>query len=148
MKSEEQARARVGIAFIAEESLDAGGFVKERERAGKPGGEKVRKAGGVATGLFSDGGQGGAGFFGFDIDDGLPVNKKEVIAGTGFKGNFAQGNSATGGEINRLVILNNPAAGNELGVDLTTGELFRGVRHGASQWRRSKRVGRRFFGMG
>ena len=35
MKGEDQARARVGIAFAAEKGFDAGGFVKERQLAGQ-----------------------------------------------------------------------------------------------------------------
>ena len=34
MKTEHQPRARLGIAFVAEKSFDAGGFVKKRQRAG------------------------------------------------------------------------------------------------------------------
>ncbi len=34
MKGEDAARARMRIAFVAEEGFDAGGFVEERKRAG------------------------------------------------------------------------------------------------------------------
>ena len=43
VKGEDRTRARVGIALVAEERFDTGGFVKERERAGDSGGKKSGK---------------------------------------------------------------------------------------------------------
>ena len=47
--------ARLGIAFIAEESFDTCGFVEERKRPRLPGNQKVRQPGSVPTRLIGDG---------------------------------------------------------------------------------------------
>ena len=54
VEKEHAAGTRLGIAFIAEESFDASGFVQERKRPGQPGSQKVRQTGGVTTRLIGD----------------------------------------------------------------------------------------------
>ena len=81
MEGEDVARARIGIAFVAEEGFDAEGF---------------------------------------------SVHELEVIAGASREWDFTEGNSAARREIHRLEILHDPAARDELRVDLFAGALFRG----------------------
>jgi hypothetical protein len=66
--------------------------------------------------------------------DGFAVHEQEIIARAGFHRDFAQRDAASTGGIERPVVLNDPAAGDELRVDLPAGELFRGIRHGAGRW--------------
>jgi hypothetical protein len=64
--------------------------------------------------LLGDGGERGAGLFGFDDDDGDAIDEQEVIARASFERHFADGNAGSGGEIEGFVILEYPTAGGEL----------------------------------
>ena len=130
MEGEHAARARRGIAFVAEKGFDAGGFVEERERAGKAGGEKGREACGVAPRLVGDDGERGANLLCLNHAESFPIHEQQVIARAGRERDFAQRDAATSGKVHLLVILNDPAAGRELRVDLLAGQLLRGFRHG------------------
>lgn len=55
MEGKDTAGATVWISRIAEERLDAGGFVQKRKRPGGSSGEQIGQAGGVAGGLIGDG---------------------------------------------------------------------------------------------
>ena len=71
MKGEDTAGARVGIARVAEERFDAGGFVEETVASRmRSGGEEVGQAGGVTSGLIGDNGERGAFLLGLDHADG------------------------------------------------------------------------------
>ena len=51
-----------------------------------------------------------------------PDHEEEVIAGSSRKRDFAQRNATRCGEVHCLVILNDPAARGELGIDGVAGE--------------------------
>lgn len=81
--------------------------------------------------MVGDGGECGADLLRFDDAKGVAIHEQEVIAGTRGERDFAKGNAPTGGEVDGLEILNYPAAGGELRVDLLAGALFGiQVRHG------------------
>ena len=81
VEGEHAARARVGIALIAEEGFDAGGFVAEGERAlVEASGEEVGQTGCVECGLVCDGGECDAFLFGFDDAYGPAIGEEEVVA--------------------------------------------------------------------
>jgi hypothetical protein len=71
--------------------------------------------------------QGGAGLLGLDCSNGLTVDAQQVVGETGFQRKLAHCDAAPGVEIHALVILNLPAGGLELPVDLYSSLLFRGV---------------------
>ncbi len=133
MKGEDATRARVGVAGVAEECFDAGRFVEERKRAGETGGEKVRKAGGIAGGLLGHGRERGAFFYCFGHADRATIYEEKIITGAGLERNFAKGDASAGGEIGFLVILHDPPARDELRVDLLAGGGFGG--HGKLEGR-------------
>lgn len=58
------------------------------------------------------------------------IHDQKVITGAGFQRRFPQGHAPAGGRAELRVILNHPAARDDLRVNLPAGELFRGVRHG------------------
>lgn len=129
MEGEHAARARRGIAFVAEKGFDAGGFVEERERAGSNGLDEVGEILRVVARLLGDAGEQRALLFRLDHADGPAIHEQEVIARAGFQRSFAQRDATTGGGIELPVILNDPAGRGELRVDLLAGALFWGVRH-------------------
>ena len=131
VKREDAAGPGLGVALVAEERFDAGGFVEEGQRAGCDGLNEIRQVLGVMTGLLGDARQESALLLGLGDADGFAVHKQEIIARAGFEGRFAQGDAASGGGIELFVILNNPTARDELRVDLLAGELFGSqFRHG------------------
>jgi hypothetical protein len=130
MESEDAARPRCGIARVAEVGFHAGGFVKKRKRAGESGGQKVRQAGGVTSGLVRDSGECRAFLLGFNHAQRLAVHKQQIVTRAGLERRFAQRNAASGGGVKLLVILYDPAARNQLRVDLPAGALLWGFRHG------------------
>ena len=75
-------------------------------------------------GLLGNTGKECAFFLGLNDADRFAINKEEIVAGAGLKWRLAQRNTLPGAEIHRLVILNDPTAGNELCVDLPPRELF------------------------
>ena len=133
MKGEDAAGARVGVTRIAEVGFHAGGFVKKGQCPGCSGGKEVGEAGRVSSGLIGDGGERGAYLLGFNYAESFAVHEEQVIAGTGLERRLAQRDAASGGWIELLVILNDPAARNELRIDLLAGALLRGFRHEASE---------------
>ena len=121
MKREDAPRTRFWIVLVAEESLDASGFVKERQRAGESGGEKFRQAGGVTPGLLGDNGKRRARLFRFDDAQGFAIHEQEIIAWAGVERNFAQRNAASGGKIHRFEILHDPTGREEHRINLLAG---------------------------
>ena len=79
---------------------------------------------GIPGGLFGDGREGGALFFGFNDADGLAVHQQKIVAGPGFERNLSNGDAASGGEVEGLVILHEPACGDEFRVNLLPRALF------------------------
>jgi hypothetical protein len=73
MEREDAAGTGVGVAFITEESSDAGGFAEERQRAGSDGLNEVRQVFGAVAGLLRDTSQEGAFFLGLGDADGSAV---------------------------------------------------------------------------
>jgi hypothetical protein len=63
-------------------------------------------------------------FFGFDHAQRLAVHEQKVIAGTGRERHFAKCDAAARGEVHGPIILHDPAARGELGVDVEAGNLF------------------------
>ena len=132
MEGEDTARTRGGIAFVAEESLDAGGFVEEGQLARADGLDEVGQIHRVMRGLLGNARQQRAFLLGFDDADGLAIDQQQVIAGAGLERCFAQRDALPGGEIHRLVILRGPAGRDELGVDLLAGACS-GARSGIEE---------------
>ena len=114
-----------GIAFIAEEGFNAGGFVEERQRAERDGLNELGQVLGVVAGLLGDAREQRAFFLGLGDADRLPIQEQEVITCAGFERRFTQRDATPGGGIELLVILNDPARRDQLRVDLLAGELFR-----------------------
>jgi hypothetical protein len=133
VEGEDAARAGLRIADIAEEGLDAGGFVGEgnRLRAGEKVGEKIREAFAVVAGLLGDGGEGGAGFLGLDHAEGQAIDEEEIIAAAGRERDLAEGDAAGGGGVIGAIILDGPAGGDEESVDFFAGGGFGG--HGGRE---------------
>jgi hypothetical protein len=75
--------------------------------------------------LFGDGGKGRALLLGFDNTQGFTIHEQEIIARAGGERNFAQRNATAGGEINGLVVLNDPARRDEHRINLLAGLFFR-----------------------
>jgi hypothetical protein len=132
VEGEDLARARVGIALIAELRFDAGGFVMEGQRAIKTRRQEIRHGAGVADRLIGDAGEGCSFLFGLDDADGFAVDQQQVVARAGFEGDLAQRDTATSREVHLLEVLHRPATRHELGIYLLPGTLFRGeVEHAA-----------------
>ncbi len=55
VEGEDAARTRMRVAFVAEEGLDAGGFVEEGKLAGQIAAQEVGQVLGVSAGLVGDG---------------------------------------------------------------------------------------------
>jgi hypothetical protein len=125
MKGEDASGTRIGIPFVTKEGFDTGGLVKERKWTGMTSSEEFRKAVGVTTRLFSNGRKGSAFLFGFDHAECFAVYEQQVITGAGFERNLPNSDPTPSGEIDGLVILDNPTAIDELGVDLLASALFR-----------------------
>ena len=64
-------------------------------------------------------------FFCFDDADGFAVYEQYIIGGSDFGGIFSDGDAMCGGQVEGIVILDDPAALLELVVDVIAGELFR-----------------------
>jgi len=77
VESEDRARARVGVAQVAEVGFDASGLVSEGEWVSPSLGDELLGFA-IAGGLLRYGGQGGADFLGFDDAEGFAVNKEHV----------------------------------------------------------------------
>ena len=132
MKREDAAGTWGGIAFVAKHCFNARGFVEERQRAGRDGLYEIRQVHRVMGGLLGNASQQHTYFFCLNYSDGFSVHEQKIIAGTGFKRRFAQRDAGSGGRTELLVVLNDPAAGNELCIDLLPGALFGSqFRHGA-----------------
>ena len=131
VKGKDAAGTGLGVALVAEERFNAGGFVEEGQRAGCDGLNEIRQILGVMAGLLGDTRKEGALLFGLGNANGLAVHNQQVIAGAGFERDFAQGDPASGRGVKIAVILNHPAGSAELRVNLPAGELFGvQVRHG------------------
>lgn len=126
MEIVDAARARLGVAVVAEVGLDAGRFVDERERTGGDGGERFGQVRRVVAGLIGHAGKGDALFFRLDDTDGLPVDDEQVVTRAGFQRHFAKDDTARRAEVQFFVILHDPAGGDEIGVDGDAGFGFRG----------------------
>ena len=125
MEREDATRTGRGIAFVAEESLDTGGFVEERERARANGLDEVRQVHRVMSGLLGDARQESAFLLGLNDADPFAIDEQEIVAGAGFQRHFAQRDAASRGRIELFVVLNDPPARNELRVNLPAGKFFR-----------------------
>ncbi len=125
VEREHATRARLGIAFIAKESFNASGFVQERKRSGQSGSQKVRQTGSVTTRLIGNGRKRGSLLFGLDNSHGLSIDKQQVIARPGFERDFPDDDAAPGGEVQRPVILKDPAGRGEHLVDSLPGLFLR-----------------------
>ena len=102
MERKHPAGAGFGIAFVAKEGFNSGGFVKKRQR-GTPAGGLARKSGrffAVMAGLFGDTRKSGAGLLGLDDADGFAVHEEQVIARAGLEGNLPKRDAAASREIN------------------------------------------------
>ena len=111
-----------------EKNLDTSGFVEKRKRARHNGLNEVRQVHRVMGGLLGDARQERAFLLGLDYAGGFAIDEQKIIAGSGFQRRFAQRDAASGGGIELLVILNDPATRNELRVNFLAGELFGGER--------------------
>ncbi len=129
MEGEDSTRPRVRIAFVAEVGLDAGGFVEERQLAAQVAAQEVREIFRIAAGLVGDGREMRSCFFGFDDADRFAINQQEVVAATFLQPDFTNCDSFARGEVELLVVLNDPTSAREDGINLLSGELF-GGRHG------------------
>src|SRR3954452_20825938 len=98
MEREDRARARLGIAFVTKEGLDAGGLVQEAELARREGGEKWGQVCRVLARLVGDRGKSSAGFLRFDNADRDAVGQQQIIAATGSQLNLPQGDPLRGAE--------------------------------------------------
>jgi hypothetical protein len=85
VKGEDAAGAGLGIALVAKERLDAGGFVGEGDlfRAGQEIREEVREVFAVVGALLGDGRKRGALLLGLDHAEGNAVDEEEIVAATG-----------------------------------------------------------------
>ena len=87
VKGEQPARARLGVAPVAEEGLGAGALVVVDEQI-VPAGEVLRQAQHVLLGLLGDAAQGHAGLLGLDDACGLAGDEQQVVAGPGRQREF------------------------------------------------------------
>ncbi len=85
VKGEYAARARVGIALIAEERFDAGRFIEKRQRAIETSREEHRHVRGIARRLLGDAGEGRPFLLRFNYADRLAVDEQQVIARAGLQ---------------------------------------------------------------
>lgn len=132
MEREDAAGAGFGVAAVAKERFDTGRFVKEGQ--GAFGGEEIGELIAVMAGLIGNARERCALLFGFNHADRLFIDEQKVIGGSHFHGNFNERDTPRCGRIVVLVTLDNPAARDELRVDLFAGDLFRRQRHGLP-WR-------------
>ncbi len=114
----------LGIALVAELGFDARGFVQERQRAVGIGLDVRRQVLRIMPRLFGHAGQQRAGLLGFDHADGLAVHQQKIIARAGFQRNFPQRDAPPGPGIELLVVLDHPAAGGQLSINLLPRLLF------------------------
>jgi hypothetical protein len=107
MEGEDMARARLGIAHIAEQGLGAGAFVIEEQRR-CPGLQMIGNRRHVGVGLLGDAAQ--CDPFRLRLDDaaGLAIDEEQVVAGSGGQRILAHGNAEPGAQIHVLAILNQP----------------------------------------
>jgi len=136
----EGARLRVGIEAVDEAGLDTGAQIEEGEgidRRVEPRGE----AGGVLVGLQLHVGQRVAGRLGLQGTDGLAVDEEEVVgeAVPGRHPELADGHAGSGREVHPVAILDDPARGDEGGVDVDAGLLLGGQVHSGPFPARKKR---------
>ena len=133
MEREDAAGTRRGIALVTKEGFHTGGLIEKWERTGPGRLNKVGQVLGVVTGLLGDARQERALLLGLGDADRFAVHEQEIVARAGFERRFAQGDAASGGWIELLVVLNEPAARGELRVYLLSGVLFGSqIRHEAS----------------
>ena len=128
MKREHAAAARVGIEAVGEEGFRARALVAERERR-FPRRQAERDAGDILGGLLLDAGEGVAFGLGLDRADGFGVNEQRVVRFAGLEGEFADGDTARGREVDLVLRLDGPARRGEHRVNLPAGALFGAVRH-------------------
>ena len=91
VKTEHPTRARFRIAFVPEESLDAGGLVVKGQ--GRVGFQKVRQILPVATGLLGDHRKCRSFLIRLRNAHRLAVHDQQIVAATHGKGHFAQGDA-------------------------------------------------------
>ena len=133
VEGEDAPGARVGVALVAEEGFHAGGLVEKRQRAGDLSAKRAGQIFSVVTRLLGDTRESNACFLRLDYTCRFPVHEKQVIGNTADKRHFAYSDSATGTQIQLFVILHNPPAMHQKGINLLAGECFRqhtGCDHG------------------
>ena len=94
-----------------------------------------RQADGINASLLGDRGEGSALGLGFNYSNCFFVNEQQVIGVAGFQRVLAHGDSTAGKQVHIYAILNNPAAGGKLAVDILTGKRFGGGHSGIGQSR-------------
>ena len=131
VEGEDGARAWGGVAGVAEEGFGAGGFERERQLSGADL-EIRRQLRRVVRRLLGFADEQGAGAFGFDDTERLPVNDQQLVAAATGEWHFTQRDATRRAGVVAAVVLNGPAGGDEEGVDLQAGKLFRGHQDGAA----------------
>ena len=80
--------------------------------------------------MVGNGGERCADLLGFNHAEGFAIDKQKIIAGASCERHFPDGDAAPGRKINGPVVLHEPAACDELRINLLAGDLFRiEVRH-------------------
>ena len=121
-------RAGLGVAMVRKASKGTGAFEDERQWIVF----QVLELGcGVLCGLlFVNRQVYPFGFLlGLDDADRLPVHEEDVIGGSNICIIFTDRDTRTSTEINLFLVLNDPATGGKLSVDVVPGELFRFLIH-------------------
>ncbi len=125
VEGEHAAGARVGVAHVGEEGLDAGGLIQEGQgRVPGVGLEQRRQPGAVFRRLRFDAAQGRADRLGLDDADGAAVDEEHVVGEAGGEGELADGDAAGCAQVGRVAVLDGPARGSELPVDVPAGFLL------------------------
>ena len=76
------------------------------------------------TGLLGNHGKRCALLFCLDHTESFAIHQQQIVTAPGFERDFAQRDTAPGGRVERLVILNDPTRRDKLCVDLLAGLLF------------------------
>jgi hypothetical protein len=125
VEGEDGAAAGVGFEEVGEARLDSGGLVAEREPATRRG-EVPRESLTVFAGLDLDFDEGNPFLFCLDYSGCVAVDVEEVVgkAVSGGQREFADGNAATGFDVDAVAILDQPAGGGEQAVDVSAGAVL------------------------
>jgi len=120
-----KAAAGVGFEQVGEARLDSSGLVAERERAARRW-EIVRQSLAIFAGLDFDFDKGHARLLGLDDSGRVAVDIEEVVGETVSAGQleFADGDSASGLDVDTVAILDQPTGGGQEAVDVSAGAVF------------------------